>query len=95
MNVEVTILVSVPPQKSDLQSLRSAASELSNQQTRITVNVMETEGRFEDEGRFALVTRFVMKTAAQYKVVDKISDKFEFWTWNLEGYQDMIISFPR
>lgn len=68
--------------------LRSAASELTNKRDSITVEVVE------EDGRFSLVTGFSMKTAAQYKVVDKISNRFEFWTWNLEGYQDMMISFP-
>jgi len=87
MQVQVTIIVSSPPRETDLESLRSAASELTNKRDSITV-----EGA-EAEGRFSLVTCFSMKTAAQYKVVDKISDKFEFWTWDLEGYQEMMISF--
>jgi hypothetical protein len=36
-----------------------------------------------------------MKTTAEYKVVDRISKEFDFWTFDLEGYQEMIISFPR
>lgn len=35
-----------------------------------------------------------MKTIAEYKVVDRISKEFDFWTFDLEGYQEMIISFP-
>ena len=88
MNVKVTIIVSSAPQESGLDSLRSAASELTNKRDSIAVEVVE------EDGHFSLVTCFAMKTAAQYKVVDKISDRFEFWTWNLDGYQEMIISFP-
>lgn len=88
MQVKVTIIVSSPPRKDDLESLRSAASELTSKRGSITVEVVE------EDGRFFLVTCFTMKTAAQYKVVDKISDKFEFWIWNVDGYQEMIIAFP-
>ena len=35
-----------------------------------------------------------MKTTAEYKVVDRISKEFKFWTFDLEGYREMIISFP-
>jgi hypothetical protein len=87
MQVQVTIIVSSPPEETDLESLRSAASELTNKPDSITVEVTEADGRF------SLVTCFAMKTAAQYKVVDKVAHKFKFWTWNLDGYQDMMISF--
>jgi hypothetical protein len=43
---------------------------------------------------FALTTNFTMKTTAEYKVVDLISKEFKFWTFDLEGYGEMIISFP-
>lgn len=87
MNVTVTIVVSAPPSEQDLESLRSAASELTNQQNSIRVNIAE------DGQRFSLITRFTMKTTAQYKVVDGVSKEFEFWTTTLKGFQDMIISF--
>lgn len=87
MQVKVIMIVSSPPREEDLESLRSAASELTNKRGSITADVIE------GDDRFSLVTCFAMKTAAQYEVVDKISDNFEFWTWNLDGYQDMIISF--
>jgi hypothetical protein len=48
----------------------------------------------EHGDRFSLVTNFTMKTAAQYKVVDDIDSEFKFWTFNLQGYEDMMISFP-
>ncbi len=89
MNVKVTIIVSSAPQEADLENLRAAAAELTNKQKSITVDVVE------ENGRVNLNTQFSMKTAAQYKVVDDISHTFEFWTWNLEGYQEMIIAFPR
>ena len=88
MNVRVTIDVSTPPTASNLDKLRSAASELTNDLKSIIVSTDE------DSRGFSLMTVFTMKTAAQYKVVDRISKEFNFWTVDLEGYREMIISFP-
>lgn len=88
MNVKVVIIASVPPTEKDLDDLRFAASTLTNKQDSIAVNINE------ENGQFYLATAFKMKTAAQYKVVDRISKEFEFSTVRLEGYEDMIISFP-
>jgi hypothetical protein len=89
MNVRVTIEVSTPPTASNLDKLKSAASELTNNLKSIVVN---TE---QDSSYFSLITNFTMKTTAEYKVVDRISKEFNFWTFDLEGYREMIISFPR
>jgi hypothetical protein len=88
MNVEVTIVVSAPPIKKNLDGLKSAAARLTNNKKSITVRVNE------QGDRFSLTTNFTMKTAAQYKVVDDIASEFEFWTFDLQCYQDMSISFP-
>jgi hypothetical protein len=88
MNVRVTIEVSTPPTASNLDNLRSAASELTNNLKSIVVSTDE------DSKGFSLTTVFTMKTTAQYKVVDRISKEFKFWTFDLEGYREMIISFP-
>jgi hypothetical protein len=88
MNVRVKIEVSTPPTASNLDNLRSAASELTNN---IKSIVVITD---EDSRGFSLTTIFTMKTTAQYKVIDRISKEFKFWTFDLEGYQEMIISFP-
>jgi hypothetical protein len=88
MQVEVTLSVSEPPRKSNLESLQIAASELTNQQDSITINVLE-EG-----DHFFLVITFSMPKAAQYKIVARVHQTFKFWTLNLEGYEDMMISFP-
>jgi hypothetical protein len=89
MNVRVTIEVSIPPTASNLDKLRSAASELTNNRKSIVVSTDE------DSKGFSLTTVFTMKITAEYKVVDRISKEFNFWTFDLEGYQEMIISFPR
>jgi hypothetical protein len=88
MNVRVTIQVSTPPTANNLDKLRSAASELTNNLKSIIVSTDE------DSRGFSLITVFTMKTTAEYKVVDQISKEFNFWTFDLEGYQEMIISFP-
>jgi hypothetical protein len=88
MNVEVTIEVSIPPIEKNLDSLKSAASRLTNNVKTITVEVIKKGDQF------SLITTFTMKTAAQYKVVDDIDSEFKFWTFNLQGYEDMMISFP-
>jgi hypothetical protein len=88
MNVVVIIEVSIPPNEKNLDGLKSAASRLTNNINSIMVHVNE------HGDRFSLVTSFAMKTASQYKVVDDIDSEFKFWTFNLQGYEDMIISFP-
>jgi murein L,D-transpeptidase YafK len=88
MNVEVTIVVSTSPIEKNLDNLKSAASKLTNNIKSITVQV------YEKGDRFFLVTSFTMRKAAQDKAVDDIDSEFEFWTFNLQGYQDSAISFP-
>jgi hypothetical protein len=88
MNVEVIIVVSTPPIEKNLDSLKSAASRLTNNIKSIVVQMNEKGDRF------SLATSFTMKMAAQHKVVDDIDSEFKFWTFDLQGYQDMIISFP-
>jgi hypothetical protein len=89
MNVEVTILVSSQPTDQNLESLKTAAAELTDNRRSITVTVQECES-----SEYELVAHFTMRRSAQYKVVDDIAHRFEFYTWDLEGYQDMSISFP-
>jgi uncharacterized protein YfdQ (DUF2303 family) len=89
MNVEVTILVSSQPTDQNLQNLKAAAAELTDDRRSITVTLQECES-----SQYELVTHFTMRRSAQYKVVDDVANRFEFYTWDLEGYQDMSISFP-
>ena len=89
MNVEVVIEVDIPPEEKDLDGLRRAASTLTNNPKSITVQTAQAGDRI------SLITNFTMKTAAQYKVIDDIWSEFKFWTFDLEGYQDMSVSFPK
>jgi hypothetical protein len=99
MNVEVIIEVFIPPEKEDLDSLKRAASRLTNNQKSITVRTagdsLSPSGWLRQQRRISLITDFTMRTTAQYKVVDDISREFEFQTFALKGYQDMTISFPK
>lgn len=88
MNVEGIIEVDIPPKEKDFNSLRMVASKLTNNPKSITVQTTQTGNCI------SLITNFTMKTTAQYKVVDDIWSAFKFWTFDLEGYQDMSISFP-
>ena len=88
MNVRVTIEVSTPPTASNLDKLRSAASELTNNLKSVNVTTDE------DSKGFSLITVFTIKSIAEYKVVDRISKEFNFWTFDLEGDREMTISFP-
>ena len=89
MNVEVIIEVSISPKKNIFDALRRAASSLTNNQKSITVQTTQKGDRI------FLITFFRMKATAQYKVVDNIVREFEFQTCEIEGYQDMTISFPK
>lgn len=89
MNVEVIIEVDVLPKEKDFDSLRRAASKLTNNPKSITVQTTHAGTRI------SLITHFTMRTTAQYKVVDDIWREFKFWTFDLEGYQDMSISFSK
>ncbi len=74
MNVEVIIEVDIPPEEKDFDSLRMAASKLTNNPKSITVQTTQTGNRI------SLITNFTIKTTAQYKVVDDIWSEFKFWT---------------
>ncbi|HIK17604.1 MAG TPA: hypothetical protein IGS53_20250 [Leptolyngbyaceae cyanobacterium M33_DOE_097] len=105
MNVEVIVEIYTSPEKKDFDSLRRAASRLTNNQESIIVRTTQAGDSLSSLGattptdrlrdRVFLITNFTMKTTAQYKVVDDIASEFEFWTFDLKGYQDMSISFPK
>jgi hypothetical protein len=89
MNVEVTIVVSMPPQEEDFDCLRRAVANLTDSPKSIVVQMEKTDDRT------FLVTNFIMRTTAQYKAVGDISHQFKLYTVYIEGYQDMTISFPK
>jgi hypothetical protein len=89
MNVQVKILVSSQPTEQNLDSIKSAAEELTNAPKSVVVSMQKGDRYFE------LVADFTMRRIAQSAVVSDISQEFKFWTHNLKDYQDMSISFPK
>jgi hypothetical protein len=89
MNVQVKILVFSQPTEQDLDSMKSAAGELTNASKNIVV-IMQKSDRF-----FELIAAFTMRRIAQSAIVSDISQEFKFWTHNLKDYEDMIICFPK
>jgi hypothetical protein len=89
MNVRVKILVSSQPTEQDLDSMKSAAGELTNAFKSIVVSMQKGDRYFE------LIADFTMRRIAQFAVVCDISQKFKFWTHALKDYEDMIICFPQ
>lgn len=97
MNVEVIIEVDIPPEEKDFDNLRNAASKLTNNSKNITVQMTQAGNSPSKtlRERIFLTTNFTMKTTAQYKVIDEIWSEFSFWTFDLAGYQNMSVSFPK
>jgi hypothetical protein len=96
MAVRVKILVSSQPTAQNMVRLKTAAAELTDDRKSITVTLKECElsQQSTSESRYELITDFTMRRTAQYKVVDDIAHGFKQYTWDLEDYEDMIISFP-
>jgi hypothetical protein len=88
MNVQVKTLVSSQPTEQDLDSMKSAAGELTNAPKSIVVSMQKGDRYFE------LVADFTMRRIAQSAVVSDISQEFKFWTHSLKDYEGMIICFP-
>ncbi|MCB1194408.1 MAG: hypothetical protein KDK90_28505 [Leptospiraceae bacterium] len=89
MKVEVTIMVSTPASEKDLKSLQNAGYRLTNNKKSVKVKTIKKDNHF------LLISTFDIKTTAQYEVVDIISKEFKFWTFDLEGVQDIAISFDK
>ena len=89
MEVEVGIEIHGPPTDERLATLKSAATRFADDAASISV----THTALPD--RHTLVTRFTMRAAAQYKIVDDIARGFKMDIWDLDDYMDMWISFPK
>lgn len=81
--------MSDPPKNERLEDMRSAAGKVTNDVKSIKVKKRKS-GKYHQ-----LITRFTMKTAAQYKVVDEIFDAFKLMAEDYGDYQDMAVRFPR
>ena len=72
MNVEVSMLLSDPPEKERLDDLLSAAQSLALAPNCIKVHA-QRDGKYHE-----LITRFSMKKSPQYKVIDQINNFAHF-----------------
>lgn len=86
MNVKVELeYLAVPPDE-EFEIIRAAGLELTNSPKSVTVRLVETD-------KYPLIVlEFSMKTQAQYKVVQQISDEVERWLGEL--FNDIAIRFP-
>jgi hypothetical protein len=83
--VKVRVEIDVDAHREEnLQGARAAAASLTNRPQSIAI-------REVSKRRPCLVVEFTMKTAAQYKVVDRIFDEFKY---AVPGYEDMSVTFP-
>jgi hypothetical protein len=88
MQVQVEVEYSATPPAEEVQAMRWAAKTLASNPNSISVRLSETRRH-----RPAIVLEFEMKTQAQYKVVDEISDHVHQYTGKL--YSDMTVRFPK
>ena len=89
MEVEVGIETHNPPTDERLATLESAAARFADNVASISVTYTAMSDRY------TLVTRFTMRTAAQYQVVDDIARGFKMDIWDFDDYMDMWIAFPK
>jgi len=89
VKVEVGIETSGPATDERLATLKSAAACFTDNAASISV----TDTAMPD--RHSLVTRFTMRTVAQYKVVDDIARGFKMAIWDFDDYIDIWIAFPK
>jgi len=89
MDVQVGIETQGPPTAERLEILRRAAARFTQNQANISVtHTVMPEGH-------CLVVQFIMRTAAQYKVIDEIAKGFKMDIWDFDDYLDMWITFPK
>jgi len=88
VKVQVEVEYSATPPAEELQAMQWAAKALASNPNSISVRLGETRRH-----RPAIILEFEMKTQAQYKVVDKISDNVHQYTGRL--YSDMTVCFPK
>jgi hypothetical protein len=84
--VKVRVEIDVDAYREEnVQGARAAAASLTNRSQSIVIReVSKRRGP-------CLVVELTMKTAAQYKVVDRIFDELKY---GVPGYEDMSVTFP-
>jgi hypothetical protein len=86
MRVQVTVVCAPHPRKEVEAALRAAGEQLALTADSVSVRMDPTEPR-------VAVLEFEMRRAAQYKVVDDISETVKSWAW--EFYEDITVRFPK
>lgn len=84
MKAKVEIKVTKPAEKKHIEAMRVAAESLTIDKKSITITQSPKNPKL-------LIAEFAIKKSPQYKVVDKIADKFGD---SMEDYNDCTISFP-
>jgi hypothetical protein len=86
MRVQVTVVCAPHPRKEVEAALQAAGEQLALTEDSVSVRLDPTEPR-------VAVLEFEMRRAAQYKVVDDISETVKSWAW--EFYEDITVRFPK
>ena len=84
MTVIITLTISPHPQEDVETALQYAARKLTSAKDSIKIIFLEKDST-------KVLLQFWMPDAAQYKVVDEISEQIKMSCWQF--YQDSIISF--
>ncbi|MGF1571320.1 MAG: hypothetical protein ACFCVD_25135 [Nodosilinea sp.] len=85
MKVEVSLTYATAPAAEEIELIQEAGSRLTSNAKSVTV-----EG-FPQDGQHIVRLTFKMRTQAQYKVVDGISDEVQRWL--MGPLQDIAIRF--
>lgn len=86
MNVRVELIYRAVPPEAELKTIQQAGHYLTNNSKSVSVRLVETAESC------VIILEFSMKTQAQYKVVDKISDEVQRWLLS-DLYDDIVIRF--
>jgi len=84
MYVQVTIAIDTIPTAVHYDEMQSAARSLANDENSVYVAALNDE-------KMDITAVFTINNARQMDVVDKIGRRF----WNVTGYQDGFINFPK
>ena len=86
MKVQVELEYRAVPPEAELETIRQAGQTLTNNPKSVTVRLVETA-----ESPL-IILEFTMKTQAQYKVVDEISNEVQRWLLS-DLFRDIAIQF--
>lgn len=86
MKVEVELLYKSLPSEDELETIKLNGCTLASSKKSVSLSTLERDGYQ------VVVLRFEMRTQAQYKVVQEISDEVQRWL--VEPMEDIVIRFP-